>query len=82
MPAGLQHLTFGEYFDQSLDNVTWPESLHSLTFGEHFDQSLDNVQWPAALQSLTLPCDLRPSQDYVLPGTLDHLAIGELLLQR
>ena len=31
-PADLQTLTFGDGFDQSLENVTWPERLQSLTF--------------------------------------------------
>ena len=39
-PAGLQSLTFGQSFNQSLDNVTWPAGLQSLTFGHGFNQSL------------------------------------------
>ena len=31
-PAWLQNLTFGENFNQGLDNVTWPAGLKSLTF--------------------------------------------------
>ena len=52
-PAGLRTLTFGQNFNQSLDNVTWPAGLQSLTFGEHFEQSFANVTWPAGLESLT-----------------------------
>ena len=52
-PAGLQSLTFGEHFNQILDNTTWPAGLQSLIFAGNFNQSLNNVAWPTGLQSLT-----------------------------
>ena len=56
LPEGLQNLTFGDNFDQSLDNVRWPAGLQSLNFGQRFNQSLDYVTWPPGLQTLTF-CD-------------------------
>ena len=50
----LQSLTFGDQFDQSMDNVALPSGLQSLTFGPTFNQSMDNVALPSGLQSLTL----------------------------
>jgi len=49
-PAGLQSLSVGRDYNQSLDNVTWPAGLQSLSLGYRFNQSLDNVSWPAGLQ--------------------------------
>ena len=49
----LQKLTFGFWFNQSLDNVTLPSMLQSLPFGNNFNQSLDNMTLPLALRSLT-----------------------------
>ena len=40
-------------FNQSLDNVIFPQSLTSLKFGDRFNQSLDNVKFPQSLTSLT-----------------------------
>ena len=82
-PAGLQGLTFGQSFDQSLDKVSWPVGLQSLTFGRNFNQSLDNVIWPVGLQSLTfVNRNLQSLQDLdVLPCALVHLAIGEMSLK-
>ena len=37
-PADLQALTFGENFDQSLDNVRLPAGLQSLTLGDGFNE--------------------------------------------
>ncbi|CAN0417258.1 unnamed protein product, partial [Discosporangium mesarthrocarpum] len=53
LPAGLQELTFGGWFDQSVDKMVWPAGLQQLTFGFAFDQSVDEVVWPAGLQQLT-----------------------------
>ena len=38
LPAGLQSLTLGYRFNQSLDNVTWPAGLQILTFRGPFNQ--------------------------------------------
>ena len=45
-----QQLTFGDDFNQSLDNVSLPGGLLQLTFGYDFNQSLDNVNLPHGLQ--------------------------------
>ena len=37
----LQSLTFGDEFNQSMDNVTLPSGLQSLTSGREFNQSMD-----------------------------------------
>ena len=79
-PAGLQRLSFGASFNQSLDNVTWPADLQKMSFGYFFNQSLKNVTWPGGLQSLTLK-NVPNFQDLdVLAGALGHLAIGEMSL--
>eukprot|EP00913_Durusdinium_trenchii_P015889 g14932.t1 len=52
-PTNLHSLTFGNHFDQNLDDVKWPDALRSLTFGSGFDQSLDGVKLPCNLQHLT-----------------------------
>ena len=77
-PAGLQSLTFGKDFDQSLDNVTsWPAGLQSLTLGENFNRRLDNVKWPAGLQSLILGAGFNHSLDNVTwPPGLQILTFG------
>jgi hypothetical protein len=47
MPSGLQNLTFGFNFNQSL------RGLQSLTFGVNLNQNLQNAQLHSGLQSLT-----------------------------
>jgi len=49
LPPTLTHLTFGYWFDQPLDNVTFPLTLTHLTFGNWFNQPLDNVTLPSTL---------------------------------
>ena len=51
--AGLQSLTFGDAFNQSLKGVHWPSSIQDLTFGDEFNQSLEGVAWPSRLDYLT-----------------------------
>ena len=61
-PAGLQSLTFGQNFDQSLDDVTWPAGLESLAF-EAFAAEKLNVVWPEGLQSLSFLRIELPEED-------------------
>ena len=49
LPAGLQSLTFGDHFDQSMENVALPAGLQSLTFDGKFNQSMDKVALPSGL---------------------------------
>ena len=53
LPDGLQSLTFGDGFDQSVGNGAVPSCLQSLAFGGCFDQSMDNVSLPTALRNVT-----------------------------
>ena len=46
LPCSLAKLTFGECFNQNLEQVTLPSSLKSLSFGRNFNQSLDRVTLP------------------------------------
>ena len=76
-PSGLQSLTFGEYYDTSMDNVILPGGLKSLTFGNQFDKAMDNVTLPSGLESLTFGWLFMQSMDKViLPSTLKHLTFG------
>ena len=50
LPSGLQTLTFGEFFNESLENTTLPSSLQSLTLGRRYNKSLANVIRPSGLQ--------------------------------
>ena len=53
---------FGQNFDQSLDNVTWPAGLESLAF-EAFAAEKLNVVWPEGLQSLSFLRIELPEED-------------------
>ncbi len=45
-------LTFGDMFNQSLDNVKFLDGLQSIIFDGYFNHSLDNVKFPDGLQSI------------------------------
>merc|ERR1711924_337122 len=73
----LQSLTFGYFFNQSMENLTLPSGLQSLTFGENFDQSLENVNLPSGLQSLTFDtCFNQSMVNVALPSGLQSLTFG------
>ena len=40
---GLETLTFGQDFDESVDGLALPSCLQTLTFGPEFDQSLSGT---------------------------------------
>ena len=52
LPRSLAMLSFGDEFNQSLEQVTLPSRLQSLSFGLEFNQSLERVSLPSSLQSL------------------------------
>ena len=77
LPAGLQTLTFGYSFNQSLDKTALPACLQTLTFGLQFNQSLDKTALPAGLQTLTLGLCFNQSLDKTaLPAGLQTLTFG------
>ena len=77
LPAGLQTLTFGYRFNQSLDKTVLPGSLQTLKFGWVFNQSLDKTALPACLQTLTFGYHFNQSLDKTaLPACLQTLTFG------
>jgi len=73
----LTHLTFGTYFNQSVDNLKLPKSLTHLTFGDNFNQSVDNLKLPESLTHLTFGTCFDKSVDNLnLPKSLTHLSFG------
>ena len=77
LPESLMSLTFGFYFDQSLERVTLPNSLQNLTFGYYFNQSLERVTLPNSLQNLTFGSNFNQSLEGVtLPNSLHNLTFG------
>ena len=49
LPSGLQTITFGWEFNQSLKNVKLPSGMQTFTFGCEFNQSLENVTLPTEI---------------------------------
>ena len=50
----LQNLTFGDGLNQSLEQVSLPNSLQTLILGDYFNKSLERVTLPDSLQNLTV----------------------------
>eukprot|EP00929_Paragymnodinium_shiwhaense_P029174 TRINITY_DN16784_c0_g2_i2.p1 TRINITY_DN16784_c0_g2~~TRINITY_DN16784_c0_g2_i2.p1 ORF type:complete len:499 (+),score=39.34 TRINITY_DN16784_c0_g2_i2:151-1647(+) len=77
LPSGLQSITFGKRFNESVKNVTWPAGLQSLTFGHDFNQKMNGVALPSGLQSLTFGFAFDQSMERVsLPSGLQSLTFG------
>ena len=77
LPNGLESLTFGLRFNQSLPNTTLPSSLQSLTFGDTFNQSLDNTTLPSGLQDLDFgTCFNQRLDRTTLPSGRQSLTVG------
>jgi hypothetical protein len=53
LPQTLTHLTFGCYFNQSVDKL--PETLTHLTLGDKFNKSVNYL--PKNIKNLKLMCD-------------------------
>ena len=73
----LESLTFGDRFNQGLEQVTLPKNLRSLTFGCDFNQSLAQVALPNSLRNLPFGSDFNESLERVtLPDGLQSLTFG------
>ena len=58
-PCGMQSITFGVYFNRSLEKVTFPNGLLNITFGENFNQCLERVTLPSGRSMGSAAADLR-----------------------
>ena len=77
LPRSIEHITFGDDFDQRLERVTLPSDLRTLSLGHCFDQSLERVTLPSSLQSLSFGDDFNQSLERVtLPSSLQSLSFG------
>lgn len=77
LPHGLQSLTLGAHFNESLEHVTLPTQLQSLTFGSDFNQPLQAVNLPRSLQSLTFRSDFNQDlKGVAFPSNLQSLTFG------
>lgn len=52
LPSALIQLSFGDDFNQSLEDMIWP-NLHTLILGAEYNLPLRNVQLPKTLETLT-----------------------------
>ena len=72
----LEHLAFGQKFNQSLDRL--PKSLKSLSLGLDFQQNLQDVNFPLGIQKLTLRSPVSEILEGVeLPSGLESLNFGD-----
>ena len=52
-PDGLEDITFGTHFNQTIAAVKWPPGLLRVTFGDRFNKPVASAAWPASLTHLT-----------------------------
>ena len=76
LPESLEHLTFGNEFNQSLEGVTLPSNLQTLTFGDDFNQSLERVTLPNSLHTLPFENWNQSLEGVTLPRSLQTLTFG------
>ena len=53
LPSNLQSLSFGNSFNQNIEELELPRGLRHLTFGDEFNQCMDKIKLPDSLESLT-----------------------------
>ena len=53
LPRQLNELQLSGTFNQSLDDVDWPD-LEKIEIGKAFSESIENVQWPETLKSIII----------------------------
>ena len=46
-------LTFDSKFNDSIDQLIFPQNIKTIIFGDKFNQQIDNVMWPDTLISIT-----------------------------
>lgn len=77
-PESLRELTFGRWFNDTVDNIIWPECLEQITFGENFNQPMNSVVWPGALEQLTFGQKFNWPVDKIRwPDSLQELTFGK-----
>lgn len=68
-------VTFGHDFNQSIDDVNWPELLKSITFVYSFNKPIVKVNWPKSLKSITFCwCFNQPVNEVDWPQSLESIS--------
>ncbi|CAM9553284.1 unnamed protein product [Ectocarpus sp. 8 AP-2014] len=73
------YLEFGDFFDDSLEDVEWPKRLETIEYcrGSRFNQPIDFVEWPASLRRLEFGWDFnQPIENARWPASLHELSLG------
>lgn len=74
----VEHLIFGDDFDEGVYDVAWPLSLLQLTFGGKFNQPVGGVVWPSSLEQLSFGMGFnQPVEGVVWPDSLVQLTFGK-----
>ena len=73
MCANITHITFGDDFNQNIDNLNLTKISH-IIFGKNFNQSIDNLKIPS-LTHLTFGYDFNQELNLKIPQ-LTHLTFG------
>eukprot|EP00435_Cladocopium_sp_Y103_P027448 s602_g6.t1 len=86
LPRKLQHLNFGDGFNQPLSQCVFdanlPPGLRSLILGKDFNQCLDDIKLPQGLETLTFGRSYNQSlQNVHLPEGLQRLTFGYYMNQ-
>ena len=75
LPISVTHLTFGHYFDQSIEKGI-PNSVTHLTFGWRFNQSIEKGI-PNSVTHLTFENNFNQSIEKGIPNSVTHLTFGD-----
>ena len=77
LPTSLTSLTFGDRFNQSIDELPLPSSLTNLELGFRFDHPVTGLKLPESLTSLSFGYWFdQPIADLTLPPSLMRLTFG------
>lgn len=82
-PESLETLTFGDQFNQPINEVTFPPNLKKLTFGYNFNQEIDGATFPEGLTELNFGGNFnQPIQVGAFPPSLKRLTFGHEFNQK
>jgi hypothetical protein len=77
IPNSVTHITFGNWFNQSLKEGQIPNSVTHLTFGRNFNQPLKKGDIPNSVTHLTFGWYNQEIEEGVIPDSVTHLNFGK-----
>lgn len=76
-PFDVENLIFGDNFNKSLDNYTFPNNVKRIAFGYNFNKSLEKAKFPSTVEIIEFSDQFnQPVENMIWPENIKKIYFG------